>query len=260
MGGQSDRTQGQEKWPCETHSVRYAPGLYTLSYLFCIVAQHLLSFLCCPRPSSHHPSSLTLVYLIPALHLLLPSTPFWPYGTHPLFPHAQIISILHDPLYSLTLFLFQLSYAPLHSWLNPFVILQPNFSNTSSQEHSIFFSQHFSYSMPLLHTFHFVQLLLHIDTSWLYPQCSIAEHAFQHSHTLYPSFILCTTSLSFSSSAATSNLRYLKQSTFSDGSPFSITCNWPHNYTLTYIHSQLSSFAYSTKLTHQSTQLLWVSH
>ena len=29
----------------------------------------------------------------------------------------------------------------------------------------------------------------------------------------------------------------------------------PHNFTLTYIHSQLSSFAYSTKLTHQSTQL-----
>ena len=28
-----------------------------------------------------------------------------------------------------------------------------------------------------------------------------------------------------------------------------------HNFTLTYIHSQLSSFAYSTKLTHQSTQL-----
>ena len=35
----------------------------------------------------------------------------------------------------------------------------------------------------------------------------------------------------------------------------------PHNFTLTYIHSQLSSFAYSTKLTHQSTQLiiLWVN-
>ena len=29
-----------------------------------------------------------------------------------------------------------------------------------------------------------------------------------------------------------------------------------HNFTLTYIHSQLSSFAYSAKLTHQSTQLL----
>ena len=28
----------------------------------------------------------------------------------------------------------------------------------------------------------------------------------------------------------------------------------PHNFTLTYIHSQLSSFAYSTKPTHQSTQ------
>ena len=32
------------------------------------------------------------------LHLLPPSTPFWPYGTHPFFPHAQTISILSDPL------------------------------------------------------------------------------------------------------------------------------------------------------------------
>ena len=40
--------------------------------------------------------------------------------------------------------------------------LQPNFSSTSSQKHSLSFSQHFSYPMPLL----LVQLLLHIDTSW----------------------------------------------------------------------------------------------
>ena len=49
------------------------------------------------------------------LPLLRPSTPYWPYGTHPFFPHAQTISILSDLLYLLTLFLFQLSYAPLHS-------------------------------------------------------------------------------------------------------------------------------------------------
>ena len=30
----------------------------------------------------------------------------------------------------------------------------------------------------------------------------------------------------------------------------------PHNFTHNYIHSQLSSFSYSSKLTHQSTQLL----
>ena len=41
-----------------------------------------------------------------------------------------------------------------------FVTLQPNFSNTSSQEHSLSFFQHFSYPMPLLHTMPMVQLLL----------------------------------------------------------------------------------------------------
>ena len=53
-------------------------------------------------PPSHHPRSLTSVSLVPALHLLLPSTPFWPYGTHPFFPHSQNISKLSDLLYSLT--------------------------------------------------------------------------------------------------------------------------------------------------------------
>ena len=99
-GGLSERTQGRAKWPRETHFVTYAPGLYTLSYLSRIDAQLPPSFLCCPRPPSHHPFSLTSVYLAPVLHLLPPSTPFWPYGTHPFFPHAQTISILFDQLYS----------------------------------------------------------------------------------------------------------------------------------------------------------------
>ena len=42
--------------------------------------------------------------------------------------------------------------------------LQSNFSNTSSQEHPLSFSQHFSYPMPLLRTTPLVQLLLHRDT------------------------------------------------------------------------------------------------
>ena len=50
--------------------------------------------------------------------------------------------------------------------LYPFVILQPNFSNTSSQEHSLSFSQHFAYPMPQLRTTPLVRLLLHINTSW----------------------------------------------------------------------------------------------
>ena len=39
-----------------------------------------------------------------------PSTPFWQYGTHPFFPHAQTISILSDLLYSLTPFPFYSKY------------------------------------------------------------------------------------------------------------------------------------------------------
>ena len=63
-------------WPRETHSVTYAPGLSTLSYLSSIVGQARQSFFCSPWPPSHHPFSLTSVYLVPALHLLSPSTPF----------------------------------------------------------------------------------------------------------------------------------------------------------------------------------------
>ena len=105
----------KQKWTLETHSVTYVPGLSTLSDLLPIVAQTLPSFLCCTRPFAHYTSSLTSVSLEPTLYLLSPSTSFWPYDTHPFFPHAQSISILSDLLYSLTHFLFQLSYAPLYS-------------------------------------------------------------------------------------------------------------------------------------------------
>ena len=107
--------RAKQKWPCETHIVTYAPGLTTHSYLLCIVAQPPPSLLCWPRPPSHHPYSLTSVYLICTLQLLPPSTPFLLYGTHPFIPHAQTISIISDPLYSQTPFLFQLSYVPLNS-------------------------------------------------------------------------------------------------------------------------------------------------
>ena len=36
----------------------------------------------------------TSVSLVPVLHWLRPSTPFWPYSTHLFFPHAQTISVL----------------------------------------------------------------------------------------------------------------------------------------------------------------------
>ena len=84
-----------------------------------------------------------------------------------------------DLLYSLTPFLFQISYAPLHTQLYPFATLQPNFSNTSSQEHSLSFSQHFLYPMRLLRATPLVQLLLHIDTFWPLSPILIAQDTFQ---------------------------------------------------------------------------------
>ena len=53
-----------------------------------------------------------------------------------------------------------------NSQLNPFVTMKPNFTNTSSQEHSLSFSQHFSYPMHLLLSMPLVKLFLHIDTFW----------------------------------------------------------------------------------------------
>ena len=93
--------RAKQKWPCVTYSVISAPGLSTHSYLFVTLPPPL--FLCCPRPPSHHPSSLISVYLLPALHLLLLSTPFWEHEALPFLPHAQTISILSDPIYSLSI-------------------------------------------------------------------------------------------------------------------------------------------------------------
>ena len=60
----------------------------------------------------------------------------------------------------------------------------------------------------------------------LYPQSSISpilypQTLFSASHALYPSFILCTPSLSHPPTAATCDPRDLKQSTSSIGEPFS---------------------------------------
>ena len=99
-GGRSVRTQGQAKMAAlNSFSYLYIRALRS----FRSFTQPPPSFLCCPRPPSHQPSRLTSVSLVLAIHLL-PSTPFWPYGTHPFFPHAQTISILSDLLYSLLLF------------------------------------------------------------------------------------------------------------------------------------------------------------
>ena len=78
-GGWSERTQCQAKMAMrKIHSVTHVPGLSTLNNLSRIVTQPPLSFLCCLRPPSHHPSSPTSVYLVPILRWLQPSAPFWP--------------------------------------------------------------------------------------------------------------------------------------------------------------------------------------
>ena len=89
-----------------------------------------------------------------------------------------------------------------------------------------------TYPIPLLCTKPLVLLLLHLDTCWpLSPilYCSIHFPPFSAPHAQYPSFILCTTSLSHPPSAATCDPRYLIQSTSSNGLSYSITCIWLQN-------------------------------
>ena len=100
--GRSKEHSANQKWPRETHSVTYVPGLSTLSDFSRIVAQPPPSFLCWLRPPSHNPFSLTSVSLVPVLYSPRPLTLFWPYGTHPFFPHAQTIwacALLANSLY-----------------------------------------------------------------------------------------------------------------------------------------------------------------
>ena len=87
--------RAKQKWPRETHSITYVPGLSTLSGLSRTVAQPPPSFHCCLRPPSHHPSSLTSVSLVPVSHWLRPSTPFWQYGNHTvIIPIRNNLSII----------------------------------------------------------------------------------------------------------------------------------------------------------------------
>ena len=71
-----------------SHSIVYiCTRLSTPSYLPLIPAQPPPSSLCFPSQSSRHPPNLTTVFLVPALHLLLPSTPF--------YNHTVLIRSLH---------------------------------------------------------------------------------------------------------------------------------------------------------------------
>ena len=153
-------------------------------------------------PPSHHPSNLTLVYLVPDLRLLT-STPFWPYGTHLFFPCTcpNHLSTLWSAPFANSLSIPVLLPTSSTKLLKHFV-----------QEHSLSFSQHFSYPTPLLRT-SLVQLLFHLDTSWPFPPilyCSALS-------TIYTPHSFCvTTSLLSHPSAATCDPRDLQQSTSSN--------------------------------------------
>ena len=96
----------------------------------------------------------------------------------------------------------------------------------------------------------------------LYPQSSIAHCTFQRQPkerfgAFQRSFILCTTSISHPPSAATCDPGHLKQSTSSNGSPFSITCiRPPFPYLEHLITSLLSSYTLNFLFSHTLPNLL----
>ena len=127
---------------------------------------------------------------------------------------------------------------------NLFVTVPQNFSNTSSQEDSPFFSQHCSYPMSLLCTMQLVQLIVHVGT----PSPLLLSTLFSTPNTLYPSFCVpYLTHILYQLPLATPGtyknplpltVHHLESHAID---PISIP-RVPHNITLTYIHYQLSSF------------------
>ena len=105
-------------------------------------------------------------------------------------------------------FRFQHFYVPFHSKFYTFGTRPANFSNTSSQERSLWFSHNFLYPIPLLRTMPLVQLLILKDTSRHFLLCFSAHFLWLGTfivahHAWSPSFIMCTISLSLLPSAAT---------------------------------------------------------
>ena len=181
----------------------------TLLPIICALLQslHRHSFIA-QGPPSHHPSSLSSVFLVPALHLLPPSTPFWPYGTHPFFTHALTISILSDLLYSLTPFLFQLALLRTTSFITLSNRWHSNQSSQTLHLKSIHFSSLRTFYIPCLssvqrHWYHYS--FIYVDTSWLLSQilyCS--AHTLKRSPRSLPLIhSVYHTSLSHPPSAAT---------------------------------------------------------
>ena len=110
MWAQAEKTQGQAKmaaWNSFNYICTRALH-YFLSFTHCRAASTVIPLL----PKATY--SLTSVTLVPGPHILRRSTPFWPYGNHPFFPHAHTFSILSDLLYSLTPFY---SSSPTHLFI-----------------------------------------------------------------------------------------------------------------------------------------------
>ena len=79
----------KQKWQRETHSATNVPGLSPLSDLSRSLHCHS------SVAKGHLHTSLTSVSLVPVLHRIRPSTPFWPYGTHPFSLHFHYSSPTH---------------------------------------------------------------------------------------------------------------------------------------------------------------------
>ena len=171
--------RAKQKWPRETHSVTYVLGLSNLSNLSRIDVQPPPSFLCCPRPPSHHPSILTSVSLVPALHLLMPNR----------LLVKRYSSILSTCINRLNTIWSALLSNSLSNSISPTHLVIPNsihswhFNQTAQTLHlkNIHFPSLSTSHTPCLcslqrrsHNCSFISPLL-----GLYPQSSIAQHTFQ---------------------------------------------------------------------------------
>ena len=140
-------------------------GLSTLSDLLRIDAQPRPSFLGCRRPLSHHPSSLTSVSFVPALHFRNQHPSGHTILIHsfhmPKLSQCSLIALLANSLSILAL--LRTSSLSIHDTLTKF--LKHFISRTFTFLFSVLLIPH-DMGSPLLCTTSLVQLLLHIDTSW----------------------------------------------------------------------------------------------
>ena len=151
---------------------------------------------------------------------------------------------------SSTPFLYQLFYSLLfiittiHSWYSP-----PNFLNSSSEEHSLFFSQNFPHRMPLLRTMQLVQLLHHIDyiSSLHLSRIPYFSAHFSALPTLYTPRTFCVPDPFQILHPLPLGTQVIKTIHFINGPAFNRSTHIyipgaPHNFTLTHIHLSIFHF------------------